>query len=100
VFNDGLEKVDGILKEGGFPIYYTFSNAVSGAKGNQVNLVILRKSYADMAPKEPSFDDVMNEAMGEEAAGAFLAEWSKTYYAGQNRLIKYRPKLSDYGDSD
>ena len=97
-FNDGLKKIDAALKEGGFPVYYTFSSAVSGGKGEQVNLVIPRKSFADMAPKEPSFDDIMNKAMGEEGAAAFLAEWSQTYYTGQNRLIKYRPKLSDYGD--
>ena len=97
-FNAGLKKINGALKEGGWPNYYSFAYPVSGGKGNQVTLVSPRKSFADMAPKEPEFIDVMNKAMGEDDAKAFLAEWSQTYHVGQNSLLKHRPKLSDYGD--
>jgi len=97
-FNDGLKKINATLKEGGWPNYYAFFKTVSGGKGNTVTLVSPRKNFADMAPKEPSFFDVMNKAMGEEETQAFLAEWSPTYKSGQNMLLKYRPKLSDYGD--
>ena len=51
-----------------------------------------------MAPKEPSFMEVMGKAMGEEEAKAFMAEWGPTFKSGQNQLLQYRPKLSDYGD--
>jgi hypothetical protein len=97
-FNKGLKKIDGILKEGGWSNYYSFVHTVSGGKGNQITLVSPRKSYADMAPKEPSFIQAMNKALGEEEAAAFLAKWGPSYYPGQNRMLKYRPKLSDYGD--
>ena len=97
-FNKGLKKIDGILKEANWPNYYAFVWSVSGGKGNQVTLVLPRKSFADMAPKEPSFIDAMNKALGEEEAEAFLANWGGTYKPGKNRLLKYRPKLSDYGD--
>ncbi len=99
-FKEGLKKIDATLKEGGWPTHYGFNYPVSGGKGNQITLVSPRKNFADMAPKEPEFIDVLNSAMGEEEAGAFLSEWRKTYYAGQNLLVKLRPKLSDYGDSD
>ncbi len=99
-FNDGLKKIDAMLKEGDWPSYYAFSNSVSGGKGNQVTIVSPRKSFADMAPKEPGFFDVLSKAMGEEEAAAFMADFSTTYHVGQNRLVKYRPKLSDYGDGD
>ena len=97
-FNDGLKKIDKALNDGGFPSYYAFTHPVSGGKGNQVTLVSPRKSFADMAPKEPKFIDVMSEALGEEETGAFLADWSLSYKVGNNYLLKYRPKLSDYGD--
>jgi len=99
-FNDGLKKINEALKGGGFPSYYAFTHPVSGGRGNQVTLVSPRKSFADMAPKEPSFYEVMNKALGEEETSAFLAEWSATYKAGDNFLLKHRPELSNYGDSD
>ncbi len=98
-FNKGLGKIDEILKAGGWQNYYSFVHTVSGGIGNQITLVSPRKSFADMAPKEPSFIQAMNKALGEEEAAAFLAEWGPTYKQGRNRMLKYRPKLSDYGDS-
>ncbi len=98
-FNEGLKKIDGILQSGGFPSHYAFVRTVSGGHGNPILLVLPRKSYADMAPKEPSFIDIMNKALGEEDAQTFLAEWSQTYKAGDNYLLQYRPKLSDYGQT-
>jgi hypothetical protein len=97
-FNEGLKKIDKALNEGGFPNYYAFTYPVSGGKGNQVTLVSPRKSFADMAPKEPKFIDVMNKALGEDETKELLAEWSTTYHEGRNFLLKHRPKLSDYGD--
>lgn len=99
-FNAGLKKIDGILKEAGWPNYYAFVNTVSGANGNAVTLVSPRKSFADMAPKEPSFIDAMNNALGEEETTAFLSEWSVTYKSGDTFLLMYRPELSDYGQDD
>jgi hypothetical protein len=99
-FNEGLKKIDGMLKEGGWPNHYAFVYNVSGGYGNTVTLVSPRKSFADMAPKEPAFIDILNEVMGEEEAQAFLADWGKTYKSGQNILLAYRPELSDYGQED
>ena len=98
-FNKGLKKTDEILKAGGWPNYYAFVNTVSGGKGNQITLVSPRKSFADMAPKEPSFFEAITKALGgEQEAEAFLSKWGASYKSGQNRMLKYRPKLSDYGD--
>jgi hypothetical protein len=49
------------------------------------------------SPKEPEFEDIMGEAMGDEFAG-FISEWAATYYVGQNQLLRHRPELSNYGD--
>ena len=59
-----------------------------------------RKNFADMAPKDLSFLDAMKNAMGEEESRTLLSEWSQTYKAGDNMLLRYRPGLSDYGEDD
>lgn len=98
-FNEGLKKIDEILKANDFPTYYRFIYNVSGGMGNTVMLVNPRKNFADMAPKEPSFMDIMNKVMGEDEANAFLDDWSSTYEAGQNMLLHWMAEESDYGDS-
>jgi hypothetical protein len=98
-FNEGLKKIDTTLKAGGFPGYYTFVNAVSGGNGNTVMLVSPKKNFADMAPKKPSFMDIMGEAMGgEDETKAFMSDWGGTFKSGQNMLLKYMAEQSDYGD--
>ena len=81
-----------------FQGFYAFSYPVSGGKGNTVTIVSPSKSFADMAPKEPKFMDIMTKAMGEDKAEEFMTKWGGTFKAGQNQLLKYRSKLSDYGD--
>jgi len=98
VFNEGLKKIDAILKDSDFPGFYAFSSTVSGGAGSSVTIVSPRKNFADMAPKEPAFMDIMSKSMGEDEAKSFMAEWGVTFKSGQNQLLKYRPKLSDYGD--
>lgn len=97
-FSEGLKKIDGILKSGGWPTYYSFINTVSGGNGNSVMVVSPRKNFADMAPKEPGFMDVMKKAMGEEETKAFMADWGTTYESGQNMLLHHMAEQSDYGD--
>ena len=97
-FKEGLKKVDTILKASDFPGYYRFFNTVSGGKGNSVMIVSPRKNFADMAPKEPSFYEIMNKAMGEEESKAFMADWGTTYKSGSNMLLRYMAEQSDYGD--
>lgn len=98
-FRSGLSRIDGILKEGGFPGHYAFSRVASGGHGNAFSLVSPRKNFADLSPRDPSFFSIMSEAMdGEEAAREFLAEWSQTFKTGQNFLVRIEPELSDYGD--
>lgn len=98
-FNEGLKKIDGILKANGFPNYYSFDYTVIGGHGNMLTLVSPAKNFADMADKKPSFMEIMNKAMGEKEASTFMSEWAKTYKAGDNALAEYMAEQSDYGDS-
>jgi len=98
-FMKGLTKIDTILKENKFPYPYAVIHNVSGADGNLVSLVIPYKNYADMAPKQPDYMDVMNKAMGDEEAAAFMDEWGSSFKTGDNFLLRYLPEQSDYGDA-
>ena len=98
-FSEGLKKIDATLKAGGFPNYYAFADTVSGGRGNTTTLVSPRKNYADMAPKEPDFMEVMSKAMGEEETKTFMADWAKTYKSGENMLLRHMAEQSDYGDA-
>ena len=44
-----------------------------------MTIVSPRKNFADMAPKEPAFMDIMKKAMGDEEAQAFMSDWGSTF---------------------
>jgi len=98
-FMQGLTKIDTILKENKFPYPYAIIHNESGADGRLVSLVIPYMNYADMAPKEPGYMDVMNKVMGAEAAATFMADWGSSFKTGENFLLRYLPEQSDYGDA-
>ena len=98
-FRNGLARIDRILKDGGFPMYYRVSRVVSGGEGYHVVVIVPHRNFADMSPQDPNFMDIMTDAMGgKKAAEDFMAGWNQTYRPGQNYLIQYNARLSDYGD--
>ena len=100
-FQAGLRKIHAALTEGGFPSHYGFHETVSGGHGNEVALVLPMKGHADFGENDPSFTQIMSEALGgEEEFGAFMADWSSTYKVGGSMLVRYLPDASDYGDSE
>ena len=99
-FNDGLKKIDAMLKKSNWPNYYSFVYTVSGGHGNTVLLVSPKKNFADMAPKEPKFMDLLKKEMGDDKASEFLKNWGTSYKTGDYFMIRYLPKQSDYGDSE
>lgn len=100
-FRAGLEKIHKALSEGGFPRYYGFSSTVSGGKGNEITIVLPMKGYADYSDPDPSFFDIVSEALGgPDAFAEFMSDWGSTYHAGESFLVRYMPEASDYGDSE
>jgi len=97
-FRRGLKKVVDTLKAGNFPGYWGFFSVTSGGHGNQISLVTAHKGWSDMADKDPSFFDVMSEALGgAEEFDAFMGDWGSTFKEGQNRTVRRMPEASDYG---
>lgn len=99
-FMDHLRKIDTTLKANDFPTPYGIIHNVSGGHGNSLALVIPRKNFADMAPKEPSFMDLMKKTMGDDEAEKFVANWGSTYKTGETFLLRYLQEQSDYGDGN
>ena len=97
-FRAGLKKVVDTLKAGNFPGYWGFFSVESGGHGGQISLVSAHKGWSDMADKEPSFFDVMSEALGgAEEFDTFMSDWGATYKSGHNRMVRRMPEASDYG---
>ena len=100
-FREGLTKIHAALSEGNYEQHFGFQDFVSGGKGNEILLVLPMKGYADFADNDPSFFDLVSEAMGgPEAFQAFMAEWGATYKTGHSYLVRYLPEASDYGSDD
>jgi len=97
-FRRGLKKVSDTLKAGNFPGYWGFFSVESGGYGNQVSLVTAHKGWSDMADKDPSFFDIMSEALGgAEEFDTFMSDWGATFKEGHSRMVRRMPEASDYG---
>jgi hypothetical protein len=100
-FRAGLEKIHKALSEGNFGQYYAFNSTASGAKGNQVTVVLPMKGYAGFSEKDPSFFDIVSQALGgPEAFEAHMSGFGETYQIGQSMLVRWLPDASDYGDEE
>jgi hypothetical protein len=98
-FRRGLQRVSDILKAGNFGGYWSFYSVASGGHGNQVQLVLPNRGWAGMAEPEPSFFDIVSEALGgAEAFDEFMADWGTTFESGHSRMVELMPEASDYGD--
>lgn len=100
-FRAGLETIHKALTEGNYGQHYGFHSTVSGAKGSQVALVLPMKGYADFADNDPSFFELVSEALGgEEAFGEFMNGFGSTFKEGESFLVRLLPDASDYGDDE
>jgi hypothetical protein len=98
-FRQGLKKISDTLKAGNFPGYWGFVSVASGGHGNQVTLVTANKGWSDMAEKDPSFFDIMSEALGgPEEFQAFMGDWGATFKTGRSQMVSLMPEASDYGN--
>jgi hypothetical protein len=100
-FRAGLEKIHKALTEANYGQYYAFNSTVSGGKGNAISIVLPMKGYADFADENPSFYNIVSDALGgPEAFQALMSDFGETYYIGESMLVRWLPEASDYGDDD
>jgi hypothetical protein len=100
-FIAGLKTVHEALTAAEWGSYYGFFSIASGGHGNQIQLVTANRGWSDMADNDPSFSEILIEALGgEEAFGAFMNDWGSTFKFGDNRMVRLLPEASDYGDED
>lgn len=93
-FLASVKRVHEVLSahEGGWPAYEWYSVA-DGGMGGQFAVVLPRESWAGFEEPDPSFDEVVGQGLGADAAAVFQAmgdavdkTWSYT--------IEFRPDLS------
>ncbi len=80
-------------KENNWPYHWSWSFPVSGTPSKQ--LVIPFKNYADMAPPEQKFSEIMVKHLGsEEKVKAFWQRWSSHFETVEYNIYRYRKDLS------
>ncbi len=96
-FRRGLKKITDALKAASYGSYFSFVSVESGGRGNQINLVSPKKGWSGMQGPDPSFLDIMTEALGgKEEFNNFMIEWGSTFKVGQNQMVRYLPGASEY----
>ncbi len=98
-FRKGLKKISEAMRAANYGSYFGFSSVESGGYGRQITLVSPKKGWADMKGPDPTFFEIMSEALGgEEEFEEFFSEWGTTFKVGQGRTVRFMPEASDYGE--
>jgi len=100
-FRQGLETIHEALTAGNFGQYYGFQSTISGGHGDEITLVLPMKGYGGFADNDPSFFDLVSDALGgPEAFAEFMTDWGSTFKTGHSELVRYLPEASSYGDDE
>jgi hypothetical protein len=86
-FHKAIEKTE-------MPWRYTWNALVSGGEGGSYALVLPLANFAAMNPSGKPFDEMLEEAYGEQAAKALLDRWNKVVEHTESQLTMGRPDLS------
>ncbi len=93
-FQDAIQKFDEAIKGAGMPFYYTSDFLVAGGSGPTFSIAGFGESWAEFADPDPSMEQVMVEAYGEEEATRIFTAFSEAVHHWDSFVVRYRPDLS------
>jgi len=94
-FNEALMKFDEAIKGANVPFYYTSDVPVAGGSGPVYSIAGLSSSWAEFADPDPSMEQVMMEAYGEDEAMKIFTAFSEAIHHTENFVVRYRADLSN-----
>jgi hypothetical protein len=98
-FMKALGTIHDAMTKSNFAGHWGFLSVATGGHGNQVSLVIPNKGWSGMTEKDPSFSKILTEALGgEEQFATFMSDFGNTFKVGGNRMVRYLPEASSYGN--
>ena len=93
-FNYLIKKFHETIGKSNWPARYEWYQLINGGAHPTYVLVIPRANWAAFKPLEPSFDAMLEQALGRHEAEQLLESFSKTLQHQESEIIKLRPDLS------
>lgn len=93
-FNQAVATANEVLRQHEYGAHYVWSTPViGGGPGPRMSLVALHQNWADMAEPDPSFEDIMMQAMGEDGMQEWMEDIGQTYRGVESYTLRLRPDL-------
>lgn len=92
-FREAIDRIHDAIGETDWPAHYGFFSPVVGTDGPQMSLVVFFENWADMAPPETSFEEMMAEVYGDEA-GAIMEKFTGAFRWEESQVLRIRRDLS------
>ncbi len=93
-FNYGIRKVTEAINKTNWPANYTWFYLVNGGEQPHYVLIIPHDNWASMADLEPSFDAMLEKALGRHEAEAVTKSFDHSVAKQWSEMLTYRPDLS------
>lgn len=93
-FNYGIHKITEAINKTNWATHFEWFVLVNGGEGPHYVLVIPLRSWADMKEPEPSFDMMLEKALGKHEAEEVMKSVDRATKRQWSEIIVYRPDLS------
>ncbi len=93
-FNRLIGKFHEAIGKTKWPVNYEWYQLVNGGKGPTYVLVLPRANWADFAPQEQSFEQMLEEAYGQRETKSLLDAWAEAVKGIESSIASSRPDLS------
>lgn len=92
-FQEAIDRIHAAIGQTDWPARYAFVSPANGADGPQTSIVLFYENWAAFRGPEKTFDEMMQEAYGEEAEAIFQ-KFSGSYRWSESYVLRIRPDLS------
>lgn len=93
-FNYAIRKINDAVVKSNWGADYTWYELEDGGEGPHYALVISMKGWADLAGPTPSFEEMLEKAVGRHDAEELTHSFGKTVKREWTETLRYRPDLS------
>jgi hypothetical protein len=93
-FNDVIKKINDAIVKSNWGAHYTWYSLQDGGEGPHYVLFLNMKGWADLAEQNPSFDVMLEKAVGRHDAESLTHSFDQTIKKEWTETLLYRPDLS------
>ena len=93
-FNSIIRKINDAINKSDWPVHYTWYALQDGGEGPHYALLVYLNGWADMAEPNPSFDAMLEKAVGRHDAESLMHSFDETIRREWTETIRFRPDLS------